>query len=409
MRRIIRLFLLLIVLFLCAGSIAQKRASAASQYWYGKYWKTKQDSRRYVSIFGKRLSLNGYWKRSTTRIPSSYEEKMPRKTFTLTKYTRYYIQDMNTKNAPLVRVSKTKFKQRQRCANAYCASKIKNSKVQTVVLSVHVKLGPWTITQHGNNSGSRFTFYTLTNSIGDLVIIDGGSRGNGKEVLKIIRKHGSRVKAWILSHSDTDHIGAFISLMNKKSTSSTIKTEKIYIPTVDNHRLRTSNDRFHCDDDIEDFIRILSKRPHIVRLQENNMVDVIGLKMKVYHSWDKNVDLFETNKSNKGALMFMLTGTSEKMLFCTDVEKEMEPFIIENHWQELKADYVQLSHHGNNGLSQNFYSMVEAEKGAFADTPEFIQSEPTETYDGPLIRDWILSRGIPYYCFTSVPNTITLH
>ena len=97
------------------------------------------------------------------------------------------------------------------------------------------------------------------------------------------------------------------------------------------------------------------------------------------------------------------------MLFCTDVEKEIEPYIVKNHQQELKADYVQLSHHGNNGLSKSFYSLVGGEKGAFADTPAFSQNETTEIYDGPIIRDWILSRGIPYYCFTSAPNTITLY
>ena len=404
-----KLFFLFLLVLISVTLIPQKKASAASKNWYSKYWKSIKESSRFVKFNKDRVSLNGYWKRSSSRISSKYEEKLVNKSFALSKYTRYYIQNMAVKDTPLIKVSKEKFKQRKRGKDSYCAFKIKNNKVVTAVLSTNVKAGPWKITQYGNNNGKQYTFYTLANPFGDFVIIDGGSRNNGAIVLSIIRKHGSRVRAWILSHSDTDHIGAFLKLMKKKSISNTIKIDKIYIPSVNNYKLRNANDIFHCADDIEDFIKILSKTPHVVRLKENSVIDLIGLRMKVYNSWDENVDRQERNQSNRGSLMFMLSGRSEKMLFCSDVEKEMEQYIVRKHRNELKADYAQLSHHGNNGLTESFYNLVEARKGVFADAPAFLWDDKTEKYDAPKLRKWFLSKGIPYFCFKSTPNTITLH
>ena len=98
------LFLFLLVL-ISVTLIPQKKASAASKNWYSKYWKSIKESSRFVKFNKDRVSLNGYWKRSSSRISSKYEEKLVNKSFALSKYTRYYIQNMAVKDTPLIKVA----------------------------------------------------------------------------------------------------------------------------------------------------------------------------------------------------------------------------------------------------------------------------------------------------------------
>ena len=49
----------------------------------------------------------------------------------------------------------------------------------------------------------------------------------------------------------------------------------------------------------------------------------------------------------------------------------MSDTIIENYREELKSDYLQMGHHGNGGLSEEFYRLVEP-KSAFFDAPDWL-------------------------------------
>ena len=64
------------------------------------------------------------------------------------------------------------------------------------------------ITQYSDATGRQANCYTITNN-GHLIVIDGGWAENAPAIRKIIKKNGNHVDAWFISHTHSDHVGAF--------------------------------------------------------------------------------------------------------------------------------------------------------------------------------------------------------
>lgn len=64
------------------------------------------------------------------------------------------------------------------------------------------------ITQYSDATGRQANCYTITNS-GHLIIIDGGWAENAPALRKVIAQNGNHVDAWFISHTHSDHVGAF--------------------------------------------------------------------------------------------------------------------------------------------------------------------------------------------------------
>ncbi len=269
--------------------------------------------------------------------------------------------------------------------------------------------GPWTVTQFGSDEGSQKMFYTITNAEGGFVVIDGGFRADAPAVMEEIHKHGDHLDAWIITHPHEDHVGAFLAIMEDEALAGSFSVDRIYGTPVNEERYRETARDYDGFAFAEEYLRLIEKMTNVTKLYENDQLDLIGLHMKVLSAWDANVDALPDHLCNNGSLMFMLSGRSERMLFCSDVQSEMEAFILEKHGGELKADYVQLGHHGNWGLTKEFYALTGAEKGVFADAPARILDDTTGRYDGPVLKEWWIGLGIPCYRFTTAPNTIVLH
>lgn len=80
-------------------------------------------------------------------------------------------------------------------------------------------------------------------------------------------------------------------------------------------------------------------------------------------------DQITIDLATDGSMMFKVTNKEESMLFCADVGVKMSDEIMSHYADELPSDYIQMGHHGNGGLSEEFYRKVHP-KVAFFDAPE---------------------------------------
>jgi hypothetical protein len=85
----------------------------------------------------------------------------------------------------------------------------------------------------------------------------------------------------------------------------------------------------------------------------------------------------------------------------------MEKYIIPGHKDELKCDYVQCGHHGNWGMSIDFYKLTGA-KRAFMDGPNYLYDSKEGPYDG--YKTVELFRGNAYISrLAAAPTVIKLY
>lgn len=260
----------------------------------------------------------------------------------------------------------------------------------------------WLLTQYGGKDGNQLMFYTLQNKEGNLIVIDGGWESDAEYVKSVIKSLGNHVSAWIITHPHKDHAGAFNSIYNDKGK---MKIDKVYGVDMAPKELCKKNAPW---DETETYEKFLSLDiPELSYVHAGDALEINGLKLEVFSAYDDYVDELSSDLFNDGSMMFKITAQKESMLFCSDVGKSMSDYLLNTYGEELKADYIQMGHHGNGGLKSDFYESIGA-KAAFFDAPEWLMEDTSGRYTTPKNMYTMAKSGAAIYSFKTTPNQIVL-
>ena len=260
----------------------------------------------------------------------------------------------------------------------------------------------WLITQWGHDNTDQLMFYTFQNQQGNLIVVDGGWKHNAKTVRRIINRLGSHVDAWIITHPHPDHAGAFLEIY---SNPGDITIDRVYAVDMASPALCRENASW---DDLTTYNQWLTLDiPQLTYVYNKDKFEIAGLKFHVLSAYGDHVDELSNDLINDGSMMFKITAKRKSMLFCSDVGISMSDYILQDAATDLKADYIQMGHHGNGGLSHEFYQFVGA-KTAFFDAPDWLMNDVNNQYTTPENRDLMISTGADVYHFNTAPNRFVL-
>lgn len=263
----------------------------------------------------------------------------------------------------------------------------------------------WKITQYGDPNVTQMMFYTIESSDGKLMIIDGGWRSNAEKVREVIQSHGNHVDAWILTHPHPDHIGAFIEVMKSPETIQVDMVYGCFIDFDSYESVATEYDNIEIYQ--EYWLMALKGTFPVTHINRDEIFQAIGLNIACFNSYDGTVEERTDDLCNNSSLMLKMCGNEEAFLFCADVEKDMQDYLIEEYKNVLQADYVQMAHHGNWGLYEEFYQYVNP-KVAFFDGNSQLYEKDT-TYDGWKMLQYMEQQGVIIYTLETSPNSIIMH
>lgn len=260
------------------------------------------------------------------------------------------------------------------------------------------------ITQYADTTGLQAMFYIIESNKGDLIVVDGGNIGNKDYLQQVISEKGGHVDAWILTHPHPDHIGAFNELWNEIKDDVDI----VYTIDMDYDAYREKAREWDGFEEYERFLKHMDGFDRLSLLHTGDEVEIGGLQCKVFSAYDSWVNQVSGDLCNDGSMMFRIVNKEESMLFCADVGKIMSDRIIQAYGDELKCSYIQMGHHGNGGLSEEFYSLTEPE-AAFFDAPEWLMN-PSEglSYTTPANREMLERMGAKIFYYATAPNRIEL-
>lgn len=242
----------------------------------------------------------------------------------------------------------------------------------------------YTITQYGDYNGNQSMFYTIESKAGELVVIDGGYDTDADRVKEVIEKYNNHINAWIITHPHPDHAGAYNAIF---SEANDIIVDDIYTVYVNYDRYQETAEDYDRFDVYEKFLSLTQDKENLHYVRENDEFEKIGLRFKVLHAWDEDVDELDSNLCNNGSMMFVVSGKEEKMLFCADVEDEMQDIILERHLEDLQVDYIQLGHHGNWGPDVKFYENMKP-RAVFFDAPGWLVENTEGVYDAFSLKEY---------------------
>lgn len=241
--------------------------------------------------------------------------------------------------------------------------------------------------------------FIITTADGRIIVMDGGFDQDAENLLSWLKKLTGQeiphVDAWFFSHPHLDHISAFIRIM--ETCPEAVEIDKIYynFPSLQFLACEEPNEITPVR-----FYRIMPTfADKVVIISAGDEYDVGEAHFEVLCSPSPE---FNHNVFNNASCILMMTLGGKKTLFLGDAgveEGEKTLRMYKDHPEKLKADYVQMAHHGQNGVERNFYEAV-APTGCLWCTPKWLWDNDagkgfnTHIFKTVTVRGWMQELGV---------------
>ena len=254
-----------------------------------------------------------------------------------------------------------------------------------------------TIAQLNAVNGGQMNSHVITTEDGKIIVIDGGYRADAENLLSYLRRVSGceipHVDAWLLTHAHGDHIDAFDEIVEKHWDKLTVG--KIYYNFPSAQFLLREKNYSKCILDFNRLLPVFADKIEIVyRCDE---YDIGSAHVEILYSPNGELPGYINNTS----VVFMLTLAGKKILFLGDAEPEEGARLLALYkgTGKLKADYVQMAHHGQGGVEKDVYEEI-APKACFWCAPGWLWDNDagngfnTHCFKTVIVRGWMEELGV---------------
>ncbi len=247
--------------------------------------------------------------------------------------------------------------------------------------------------------------YVLKTREGNLIVIDGGNREEADNLQETLVRLGGPdpvVDLWLLTHPHKDHVDALFEIFSRENPPKVKRIYSSFLPY-----------EFYKAYDFPDLNGAITKKkfqafqeahPDICFSFEKGQVLTAGsAKVHVLRVPDER---FTMNAVNNSSVVFRLDVEGQRILFLGDLGEEAGDDVLASvPKEELRADFVQMAHHGQNGVKKSFYEAV-APKACLWNTPLWLwDNDAGKGFNtGPFrtveVRRWMEELGITRHFIT---------
>ena len=255
----------------------------------------------------------------------------------------------------------------------------------------------------GNESGQQISIVIESND-GQLIVVDGGLKTNAPYLSKYIKNKGGKVAAWLLTHPHEDHVGAISVILEQQKVAGhpdfyNIDPGQIYFSFAP-YSFYEQYEQGYRMPMIKEVMDDLAAYP-AEKKHENSE------RGTSFSYGNVSVEILNTaysipiDSGNNSSICYMITINGKKLLITGDLPYEAAGKLLEELPQEkLKADIVQMAHHGQHGGSFAFYSAVNPRYALWPSSKELWDkrkdafTEDQETYTIALTKFWTNKLGV---------------
>ncbi len=235
--------------------------------------------------------------------------------------------------------------------------------------------------------------YVFKMNNGKLVVMDGGMEGEEGYLRGFLAALGNHVGLWFVSHPHPDHVGALTRILEKPGD--------IIIDKICHSEL--SPDFCELEPEYKnvalDFYASLKKSGIPVgNMTTPGKVFQIGqTKFKILAVKNESIT---ANPYNNSSMVIRVWDNKKSFVFLADAGVEEGCLLMDSQYrEELDCDYLQMAHHGQRGVSKDFYRKIKF-SACLWPTPLWLYNNDagkgfnTHTYKTVEIRNLIDSLGI---------------
>lgn len=266
--------------------------------------------------------------------------------------------------------------------------------------------------------------YVIKTANNKIIVIDGGTDGTGKEnepylpsairaILGLKQNEYFEIEGWFVSHAHSDHFYELAKMLKSYNKKSNYKINNFYFNFpdigVEWNSVSETDAELDCmqvlhdgfdnyfrvngliDDSVTDrkaaYKSVNGKVINDEAVDKGLTVEIDGVCIDVLLNWDKS-DLI----INSTSVVFRLRYKEHSILFLGDSYTDTEKRLLEKYSpDELKSEYVQMAHHGQNGTSREFYDAIDIESSIrLWPSPQWLWNADENTpYQINQVKQWV--------------------
>lgn len=210
--------------------------------------------------------------------------------------------------------------------------------------------------------------YVWATQEGKIVVFDGGDSVDAKSLLNLIRCYKNEVDGWFISHFHSDHVGALISILNNED----IFIKNLYYDFTVEDELPSSDAEFDFTEKLNTAIsENRGKIGNVVTTKKGDEFTFDRLTVRVLN------DAYfgsTTNLGNDSTVVFKVETAGKSVLFLGDLAQYGDVLIQDEYFlNEAKScEIVQMAHHGQNGVNDEFYRQLTEMKVCLFPAPAWL-------------------------------------
>jgi len=238
-----------------------------------------------------------------------------------------------------------------------------------------------------NQTASQMNSFVLTTKNGSIIVVDGGTPGDAAYLRQVLASKGNHVSAWFITHPHSDHIGALTQIIEEGLNGLTI--DNIYYHF-------TYQDWYNQKEPARaDFVAratnafaTLGGIPKVMRKGNTFTIDsaVVTVMNDPY--------LVDTNPINNTSVVLKVVMGGKTIMFLGDLDTNAQGMWLNDHaGEDLHCDIVQLSHHGQSGVNEDFYRVL-SPKTALWCAPAWLYDNEYGKYRSDETKRWLRALGV---------------
>ena len=241
--------------------------------------------------------------------------------------------------------------------------------------------------------------YFIRTRNGKTIFIDGGRDFDYDDVKYYIDTYcNGTVDYWFLSHGHSDHVNAFVKLINEDNS---FVVKNVYHSLLSDEWYKEYDKRGY--ESSHALIESLKDEQilNVVNCKKNQIIEIDNVKCEILRIADPAIT--NTDNGNDASMVFKFTATdvNKSIIFLGDGLKNVSKEVLENP-ESLKSDAVQMAHHGQNGVTQEVYQAINPDV-CFFNCPEWLWNNDngggynSGSWQTVTVRDWMSEMNTTNY------------
>ena len=186
-----------------------------------------------------------------------------------------------------------------------------------------------------------------------LLMVDGGFPSETPYLYEYLKALGGHITAWFITHFHDDHMGALLTILQEHPD---VAVDGVYFNFPSDEFLHT-----HIPDGcdmLEDLRRVTAERNiPTVTVQKGDVFtfDRDRIRVPVLRTPDESITF---NPINNSSIVFRFEVDGKSILFLGDLGIEGGSQLLDMYPEGLHADFLQMAHHGQDGVSEACYAAI---------------------------------------------------